>query len=227
MKLLVGFGDSITAGQYLPVEQSFLQLLGKRFGANVINAGVPGNTTGQARQRFEREVLELRPDACCVAFGMNDHVNIAPSTPRTPLHDFLDNLTFFCERLNDIGTYCVLCTVHPIIEGDEGCYYYSRHPRAWYANPDGAQAWINAYNEGIRRLAAEQSIPLADIDARWQAGEAAGGRRSDWLRTAENSGTADGVHPTALGQKLYAEEIGRLLIRRFRPLCNEGEAFSL
>ncbi|GAA3407934.1 SGNH/GDSL hydrolase family protein [Paenibacillus hodogayensis] len=212
---LAAFGDSITAGQYLAEDETYVSKLASRFGLETVNAGVPGNTTGQGLARFESDVLERRPNLCIVAFGMNDHVNTAPETAKTPLPQFRANLTLIVERLHAEGIAPLFCTVNPIIEGDAELYYYSRHPREWYRNPDGAQAWIDVYNETIREVAEETDTPLADIALEWRRYLSAGGSLNDLLRTVENSGAADGVHPTAAGQELFASCIGEVLAARF------------
>jgi lysophospholipase L1-like esterase len=208
---LACFGDSITAGQYLTDSDTFASKLADRFKCEVINAGVPGNTTGQGLARFERDVLEHRPDICVIAFGMNDHVNKEPGTAKTPLPEFRGNLTHIIERLRANDIVPVLCTANPIIEGDEERYYYRRHPKEWYRNPSGAQAWIDLYNEEIRALAGSLGVALADVALRWRQYTEQGGQLDDLLRTVENSGTDDGVHPTAAGQELFAACIGETL----------------
>ncbi|MEF3303065.1 SGNH/GDSL hydrolase family protein [Paenibacillus sp. GYB003] len=212
---VAAFGDSITAGQYLGESDTYLHKLAARFGFETVNAGVPGNTTGQGLARFERDVVAHRPDICIVAFGMNDHVNTAPDKARTPIDDFRGNLAEIVRRLRAERIAPLLCTINPIIEGDAGQYYYSRHPREWYRRPDGAQAWIDAYSEAVRGVARSLEVPLADIALRWQRHIDEGGRLHDLLRTVENSGAADGVHPTAAGQELFAECIGDALAAHF------------
>ena len=208
---LAGFGDSITAGQYLAETDTYLHKLSVRFHCDTINAGIPGNTIGQGWARFERDVLEHRPDLCIVAFGMNDHVNTAPRTAKTPLKEFRGKLEQIVNRLKKEHIVPVLCTVNPIIEGDAGSYYYKRHPQEWYRDPDGAQAWIELYNREIRDAAAALSVSLADVALRWSRYVEEGGSLRDLLRTVENSGTDDGVHPTAAGQLLIADCIGETL----------------
>lgn len=210
---LAAFGDSITAGQYLEESDTYLRKLAARFECETINAGVPGNTTGQGLARFERDVLAHRPDVCVVAFGMNDHVAKEAEVAKTPLAEFRRNLTDIVERLRAERIVPLLCTVNPIIEGDAGNYYYNRHPEQWYGNPEGAQKWIDMYNEMIREVAVSLGVALADVALRWQIYTEQGGMLSDLLRTVENSGKDDGVHPTAAGHDLYAECIGEALAR--------------
>lgn len=208
---LAAFGDSITAGQYVAEQDTYLFKLQARFGCEAINAGVPGNTTAQGLARFERDVLSHRHDVCIVAFGMNDHVHTAMDTAKVPPELFRNNLITIIERLRSEQIVPVLCTVSPIIEGDAERYYYRRHPEEWYRNPQGAQAWIDLYNNVIRNVASSLGVPLADVARYWERYLMQGGSLEDLLRTEENSGTDDGVHPTPAGLDLFAECIGGVL----------------
>lgn len=50
-----------------------------------------------------------------------------------PLELFANNLIYICQQVIETGGLPVLCTINPVIEGNEEEYYYSRHPRDWYA----------------------------------------------------------------------------------------------
>ena len=210
---LAGFGDSITAGQYLKPGESFLELLGERFGLETIQAGVPGNTTTQGLARMEQDVLAFQPDLCIVEFGMNDHVAESENNAKTPLPQFKQNLERICSSLKQAGIRPVLCTINPIIEGDAEAYYYARHPRDWYKEPDGAAAWIDLYSEAIREIAGRNRIPLADIALDWKTSLAQGRKLNELLRSQEFDGIDDGVHPSPTGQALYARCIADAMIR--------------
>lgn len=203
--VVIGFGDSITAGAYLQEEETYLYKLGQELGLRIVNAGVPGNTSSQGIARMQEEVISKKPDICIIAFGMNDHVAKARNEAKVPLELFVANLSQIGNEVERVGGVPILCTIQPIIEGDEQGYYYSRHPRDWYTVPDGAQARIQQYNEAIRNLAAQKQIILADVAQRWQRARDEGANLHDLLRTVENSGIADGVHPTEQGMELYAE----------------------
>ncbi|WP_409340683.1 SGNH/GDSL hydrolase family protein [Paenibacillus sp. MBLB4367] len=202
--LIVGYGDSITAGVFLEEEETYLFHLGSRYGCDTVNAGVPGQTSSKAMERLQA-VLELQADICIVEFGMNDHVAASSNMPKVTIPAFKQNLQTICKQLIQKGVKPVLCTIHPIIEGDASHYYYARHPQEWYAEPLGAQAWIERYNEGIREAAHECQIPVADITRTWNRYLKAGGRLQDLLITLDNSDRDDGVHPNADGHKRYAE----------------------
>ena len=65
---LICLGDSITAG-----ENSYVKLLQEALPDNVvINAGRSGDKTPWALTRFEKDVLEQKPDALAIMLGTND-----------------------------------------------------------------------------------------------------------------------------------------------------------
>lgn len=90
---VVFFGDSLTEG----VEgASYLRVLCERAaadarlrGAELVNAGVGGDTAENLLARVERDVVALRPDAVVVFAGANDCTTLLlrhhPPTPRTLL----------------------------------------------------------------------------------------------------------------------------------------------
>ncbi|CAH8769131.1 SGNH/GDSL hydrolase family protein [Paenibacillus dendritiformis] len=202
---LIGLGDSVTAGVFLRPEDTFLYLLGQGYRMDIVNAGVPGNTSAQGLGRMKEDVLARSPDVCTVLFGMNDHVAVGPNRPTVPVNEFRSNLERIVQALSSNRCVPILCTVHSIIEGTDASYYYHRHPQAWYESPSGAQAWIDQYNEAVRQVAIKTNTRLADAAARWECELHSGTRLADLLRTKENSGEDDGTHPTAWGHRIYAD----------------------
>ncbi|HET8577522.1 MAG TPA: arylesterase [Methylomirabilota bacterium] len=75
-RVIVAFGDSLTAGLGVPVELSYPSLLAERLKAEgyayrVVNAGVSGDTTAGGLRRVDW-ALRLRPDIVIVELGAND-----------------------------------------------------------------------------------------------------------------------------------------------------------
>ena len=76
--VLVCFGDSLTAGYGATVpgmddrEHAYPAYLRRRLKTPVINAGVSGDTTFEALERIERDVLPWDPDMVIIEFGAND-----------------------------------------------------------------------------------------------------------------------------------------------------------
>ncbi|WP_188995495.1 SGNH/GDSL hydrolase family protein [Paenibacillus nasutitermitis] len=204
LRLIIGFGDSITAGVHLSPQDTYLYKLGAAFGCDTYNAGVPGQTTADALLRHHEEVLMNKPDLCILQFGMNDHVMEAPNRNKVPGTNFQANLIKMIEEQKTHHISVLLCTIHPIIEGDTDTYYYNRHPQQWYGTK-GANQWISEYNQLIRDIAGHYGCMVADVEVYWKLKIASTHRLESFIRTIENAGMDDGVHPTSLGQQLYYE----------------------
>ena len=93
--VIVAFGDSLTAGLGLPVDQAYPAQLERRlreagYPHRVINAGVSGDTTAGGVRRVDL-VLALHPSMVIVEFGANDGLRGLPlSQTRTYLAAILD-----------------------------------------------------------------------------------------------------------------------------------------
>lgn len=72
---VVCFGDSLTYGTGVPDGQSYPDRLAERLGEEVINAGVPGDTTADALERLEEDVLVHDPRVVFITLGGNDLKN--------------------------------------------------------------------------------------------------------------------------------------------------------
>lgn len=70
---IVCFGDSLTHGHGADIEtESWPALLQKRINIPVINAGIDDNTTEDAVERFDEDVLSHNPAMIIFDFGGND-----------------------------------------------------------------------------------------------------------------------------------------------------------
>jgi acyl-CoA thioesterase-1 len=75
-RVIVAFGDSLTAGYGVAPEESYPALLGARlreagYRYRVINAGVSGDTTAGGLRRVDG-ALKLKPEIALVELGAND-----------------------------------------------------------------------------------------------------------------------------------------------------------
>lgn len=70
-RTIVCLGDSITAGVGAGTGESYPDLLAARFGVEVVNAGVPGETAEQGLERIEMALAEA-PWLVVVQLGGND-----------------------------------------------------------------------------------------------------------------------------------------------------------
>jgi lysophospholipase L1-like esterase len=200
---VVAFGDSVTLGVHVQPGETYparLQgLLDLRYGqgfAQVINAGIGGNTSGAGLARLERDVLALKPDFVLVNFGLNDSCKTAAGAYRVEPEQFGANLLEIVHRCRAAGAEPVLSTITPVL--DE--YYFDRHPREFYEPDGGLQPLLARYNAIIAQVAAAEGASLAD----WR--RAMLGHEGRLIRTEENSASRDGVHPTPEGHAVLALE---------------------
>lgn len=99
-KLVVAFGDSLTAGYGLKAGEGFAPRLeaalrGSGLPARVHNAGVSGDTTaaGRARLSWVLGALKAKPDVVIVELGGNDMLRgIAPAQTRANLEAIVGEL---------------------------------------------------------------------------------------------------------------------------------------
>lgn len=105
-RVIVAFGDSLTAGLGVPPEETYparlqekLALSGYRY--RVINAGVSGDTTAGGVRRVDW-VLKSKPDLVIVELGANDGLR------GLDLKETRANLAQIIQRLQSTGTQVVL-----------------------------------------------------------------------------------------------------------------------
>jgi acyl-CoA thioesterase-1 len=102
---IVCFGDSITAGYGISVEQAFPFLIADRLDVEVINAGRDGDTTFDALARLESDVLAYRPRLVIVEFGGNDF------RKRMEKAETLKNMEAIVRRILDNGAIVVIMEI--------------------------------------------------------------------------------------------------------------------
>ena len=103
-RTIVCLGDSLTAGVGRGDGHTYPELLAHRLGAEVVNAGVAGDTASQAARRIDR-VLAADPWLVVVALGGNDILR------RVPLEITESALDGIVERLLEAGVVPLLIEV--------------------------------------------------------------------------------------------------------------------
>lgn len=211
--VIVTFGDSTTAVR--PPLTVYSSLLAERLRAElgrsveVINAGVPADTTRKAAARFARDVLAQNPRLVIIQFGINDATtdvwkNPPETKPRVPKDEYRKNLANFLESCRQRGIHVVLMTPNSVHWSDRMLELYGRPPYD-RTNPDGFNLNLRPYAEVMRQLAAATNTPLVDVMQAHDANARAGGP----------SLVSDGVHPNEQGHQLVADLLVKLL--RARP----------
>ncbi len=108
---VVAFGDSLVYGQGATPGNDFVSVLGRALGKSVVNLGVSGNTTDDARKRLP-EVLEYDPGVVILLIGGND------SLRRISLDVTKANLSAIIETPHASGAVVVLLGVRGGVIGD-------------------------------------------------------------------------------------------------------------
>lgn len=145
MKKLILFGDSITAGYS---EGEITLKLNDRIAAleptiEIINAGIPGDSTDGGLDRVQNHVIKHQPDWVTLFFGAND----AAIVYDMPIENFIKNLIEMIleigpERVILIGAPYVCQTLHAI---------------------DRPLARLERYAEATKKIAAKLNLPYIPL----------------------------------------------------------------
>lgn len=202
---IVCFGDSLTGVYYhTGGHRAWPDLLGAGLrelyptaALTVINAGVSGNTTGQALARMQTDVIAHHPDLAIVMFSLNDMVR-----GKGP-DEFRSNLKLIIGRARAAHIEVVLMTPNTILPGD----------------PDRLPQRVGDYVQIMREVANAEGVALADAYRGFEAVRAADER--SWQELMSQA-----IHPNLFGDVLFAESaISTLTARPFHfdglpPLAN-------
>lgn len=184
-------GDSVTGVYYhtggrraytdmlkLALEQA---LPGVEFTA--INAGVSGNTTVNALERLDQDVLSHKPDLVTIMFGLNDMT-------RVPIGDYRANLKALIERCRAAGAEVVLCTPNSVTD-----------------TPDRPTSKLLEYAAVVREVAASEKVTLADCYSAFEDIRAKSPREWAFLMSDEIHPNMDGHRE--LARTIRAAIVGR------------------
>lgn len=205
---IIMFGDSTTALRPGSIQKVYsvrvseaLQGIGSSLA--VYNAGIGGNTTRDARKRFERDVLQHKPKVVVMQFGINDAaVDVWKKPPatesRVPLAEYEANLRALIDEARKQKAKVILMTTNPVRWTSKLKDMYG-HPPYRPEAEDGFDVPILAsYNDAMRKLAKELNVPLVDVRAAYPDFAAKHKTTIDQL-------LPDGMHPNDLGHQLVSE----------------------
>lgn len=142
----------------------------------LINRGIGGQTTTQMLSRFERDVIEMNPQAVLILAGTND---IAGNTGEISLLEIRDNIAKMAQMSKDHGIQVILCSVLPAFD-------YSWSPGR---HPDKKIPELNAL---LKELANKNDLYYLDFFS----------AMADSKNGLPYELANDGVHPTRKGYEL-------------------------
>jgi acyl-CoA thioesterase I len=96
------FGDSLTEGFGAAQGEDYPSRLSEMTGIPILNRGRNSETSAQALQRLDRDVLKEDPKIVIVLLGGNDLLQ------KTPLDTTFENLDKIVERIQDQGALVIL-----------------------------------------------------------------------------------------------------------------------
>ncbi|MGY3765724.1 SGNH/GDSL hydrolase family protein [Vagococcus vulneris] len=150
MRKIILFGDSITAGYYDGEMTLKLNDQIQRYfpDVEVINAGIPGDTTRRALARVQQHVIKYHPDVVTVFFGAND----AADGSGIDEHEYRENLQTIIQ---DIGANKIVLVGPPLV-------------RRIQHEDDRPFRRLNEYNGIAKELAILNQIPFVDLFSQMQ-----------------------------------------------------------
>lgn len=106
-RVLLVFGDSLSAAYGLQAEQGWVAQLQRRlqsqgYGYRVVNASVSGETTSGGRNRIERALAQHKPRLVVLELGANDGLR------GLPVKETRDNLAFMLDTIRRSGARALL-----------------------------------------------------------------------------------------------------------------------
>jgi len=200
---IVLFGDSTTAtrGSLRIFARILAEKLPKRgMDAVVINAGVGGNNTQQARKRFKGDVLDRKPDYVTIFFGLNDaavDVWKGKTKSRVSVNGYDANLRFFVEKLREKGAKPILMTPNPTAWTPD---LKERYGKAPYdpGDPECMNRILEGYVTVVRAVASDLDVPLVDVYQLFKK----------YAKTKPIQDLLlDGMHPNDTGHAMIAKEL--------------------
>ncbi len=104
-KNIVCFGDSLTQGFGAPAHSSYPATLAKLANRAVINAGIEGDTSGEALKRVQVDVLDKDPMLVIVEFGANDFLT------KVPLEETVKNMEEIVSVIQASGAMVAIADI--------------------------------------------------------------------------------------------------------------------
>lgn len=104
---IIALGDSLTAGVGASAGRDYVSVLSRKIGRPIVNRGVSGDTTTNALNRLDGDVLAHDPQIVIVFLGGNDMLL------KIPAGQTFANLDRIVARIHEKGAMVVLVELRP------------------------------------------------------------------------------------------------------------------
>ncbi|MDX2106148.1 MAG: GDSL-type esterase/lipase family protein [Candidatus Melainabacteria bacterium] len=201
VRSIVCIGDSITRYGVEPNSsfprrlEAYLAAILPEQGIKVLNKGIDGEHSDDLRKRFSKDAIKSGANLVIIFVGVNDVGHgFTPNSPDgggpegVEISKYLDNVKAMIKDAK-ANSQSVLLVTPPTFFEDASC------------KPD---MMLETYAEGLRKLALEEKVMLADV--RKSFVELIKAYRTN-CDAKDFLLTVDGVHPNSLGNKVITETI--------------------
>jgi acyl-CoA thioesterase I len=182
---IVCIGNSIVNGFPLRRSQCFAGLLHSRYGYEIINRGINGDTTDGIYRRFDSDVISHRPDVCLLLTGTNDFIGGKSA------EQAFDNITKITAKAAQLETMR-MALLTPLLT------YPEMAERMWI--PADYQVLNRTLEEFAGRLKTIEGCSVIDTQNAF---------RNSGIKTED--AYSDGIHPTAAAHEFLAKYIAEQL----------------
>lgn len=175
-----GSGGALGNG-YVAQTDALLRAVYPELAARIINVGISGNTVRDLKSRWERDVMDLKPDWLSVMIGTNDVWRQFDSALRPETHVYLGE---FEQTLGELVT-----RVRPQVQG-----LVLMSPFYLEANLDDAmRATMDVYGAAVKKIAEQFDAVFVDTQAAFD---------KQWEYVYPPSLGLDRVHPDQAGHMI-------------------------
>lgn len=166
--------------------------------AQVINSGIGGNSSTDLLARIDEDVLKQNPDLVIVMVGTNDMLN---SRKMASYQQFASNLSEIVNQLKQNSAKVVLLAPLTV----DAQFLFERHDKKLFDELPNEK--MDSARKIVSRIAKEKQVYFIDIFQKFQDLGLPRHNEDLFIMNPKNSGFRDGVHPTALGYFLIAENV--------------------
>ncbi|WP_284638571.1 SGNH/GDSL hydrolase family protein [Paenibacillus silviterrae] len=151
-----GRNDSIGKG-YVSVVNSLIQTVYPELALRIINMGISGNTVRNLKERWQTDVLDLKPDWVSVMIGINDVWRQYDQPLITESHVYIEEYRNTLEEL--------IVTTLPNVKGVILMTPFYIEPN----RSDAMRRSMDQYGEVVKELAAKHDTKFVDTQAAMDA----------------------------------------------------------